>query len=786
METLVKIRELIEQNKVLERRNEELRNIIDISLSKKTEQTTLQPAAILSKQEIEILVFNFYQKFKIPASVYDKEGNLLFSIGWKKICHKLHQITDTSCFGEISQFLTQHTTEKYFTHHGAYGLNVVAFPLEIKNKAIGALVLSQFFIHDTIPNPEISEDVLSTTNLDHDAFLAMLAEIPVYQFSEIENITQQGVLLAEMISFVANKNFEFYTRFNHQLENEQIFKAIKQKIIEQESIIQTLIQKATQHHDYIQEHTIPKSELKKEIKSLNNKLDHTETILNSILTSIPLGIAFIKRNTITYVNDQIFRLTGYTIKEIIGRNPDYFIEEATLVNEIISMTASEFFEKEKTTVEVTIKKKDNSTCKALVFISPYDIHKPNEGYTMSILDISENKRVQHEIITAMEKAEESDKLKNAFLLHMSHDIRTPLNAILGFTNLLDSDTITDQQKKEYLSIIENNSKRLMRMIDDLIDMSDISTDQLHIKRRMFPLSTLFTEIYESFTDYFEEKCLPLVSIKLSIPYQANPKAFYIFNDDIRLKQIITSMLRNSLRFTQQGQIEFGYALTGDEKIKFFIKDTGMGIKAEQLPNIFQFYGMQPQESYTQKLGGTSLGLTLSKILIEKMGGEIWAESEYTKGTQIYFTLPGPIAEENMPPLANTETIKSKQPKDWQNKTILIAEDEEVNFLFLQKLLQRTKINIIRAENGQKAIDCFNQDPKINLVLMDIKMPVMNGIEATKYMKSKNRDIPIIAQTAYVHDANKKAIMDAGCDEFIPKPINSEFFLSILEKFLEGN
>jgi PAS domain S-box-containing protein len=783
LETLIKIQELIEQNKVLEKRNEELRNIIDINLNKKTSQTTLQPSEILSKQEIESLVFNFFQKFKMPASVYDMNGTLLFSIGWKKICIKLNQISEITCFNEVSQFLTKPIPGKYIQHQCKQGFNLLAFPLELKNKTIGVLIFCQFFIHDKIPNPGLFEDFLSKSNMGNDEFMTLLSEVPVYQVSELENIIQQGLLLSEMISFVANKNHEFYKRFNHQLENEQVFKAIKQKIAEQEEIIQSLIRNITQHHDDIQENTVPKSVLKKEIKSLNKKLDHTETILNSILTSIPLGIAFIKKNTVTYANDQIFKLTGYTIKEVIGRNPGYFLEEPNLVNEITSLTAGEFIEKEKTIVEVTLKKKNNSTCKALAFISPYDIHKPEEGYTMSFLDISENKRIQNEMIVAKEKAEESDKLKNAFLLNMSHEIRSPLNAILGFTNLLNSDIITDQQKSEYISIIETNSKRLMRMIDDIIDMSYISTDQLQIQCRHFPLHSLLTEIYESFTDYIEEKRLTSVSLKLSIPYRENPGAFYVFNDDIRLKQVITSMLRNSLRFTQQGQIEFGYELASDGKITFFVKDTGEGIKADQLANLFHFYDKQPQESYTQQFGGTSLGLTISKKLIEIMGGEIWAESQYTQGTKIFFTLPGPISSGAKQTITVNESIKSKFQHDWHEKTILVAEDEEVNFLYIQKLLQHTNIKIKWAENGQKAVDYFDRDPNINLVLMDIKMPVMNGIEATKYIKSKNKGIPVVAQTAYVHDANKKEIMDAGCDEFIPKPINSKFFISVLEKFL---
>jgi CheY-like chemotaxis protein len=229
----------------------------------------------------------------------------------------------------------------------------------------------------------------------------------------------------------------------------------------------------------------------------------------------------------------------------------------------------------------------------------------------------------------------------------------------------------------------------------------------------------------------------------------------------------------------------GYEITSTDKITFFVKDTGEGINDEQLAHLFYNRKNNGEETYTRKHGKTTLGLTVLRRLTELMGGEMWVESALHKGTNVYFTLPGLVTEQALKTFHDSSPAKLLASYDWSNKTILIAEDEELNYEFLRRLLSQTKVNIAWAENGQKAVDYFNNTPNVNLILMDIKMPVLNGIEATRIIKAKNKNVPVIAQTAYVHDDNKKAIMEAGCDEFIPKPINTAFFISVLEKFL-GN
>jgi signal transduction histidine kinase len=396
------------------------------------------------------------------------------------------------------------------------------------------------------------------------------------------------------------------------------------------------------------------------------------------------------------------------------------LADTNIWKEISALSSESFIEKEKTSFEVVLNKKDKSTCTAIAFVSPHDINNPEKGYTLSFLDISKTKRIQNELLQAKEKAEEADKLKNAFLLNMSHDIRTPLNAILGFTDLLTNNTISEEQKCEYASIIQSSGKKLLRMIDDIVDMSYINTDQVEIKRKMFPLHPLLSEIHSTFSDYINERCNAALSIGLAIPFSKEHDTVTVFNDDVRLKQVINGLIRNSLRYTKEGQIEFGYEITSENKTKFFVKDTGEGIKEDQLAYLFYNQKHISEESYTKVYGETSLGLTVIKRLIEMMGGEMWVESVFKKGTNIYFTLPGAVSEQARRTFTSVSPVKQITAHDWSHKTILVAEDEEMNYEFIRRLLSHTKVNITWAENGQKAIDYFNSDPNINLVLMDIK------------------------------------------------------------------
>ena len=384
-----------------------------------------------------------------------------------------------------------------------------------------------------------------------------------------------------------------------------------------------------------------------------------------------------------------------------------------------------------------------------------------------------------ELEIAKEKAEESDRLKSAFLANVSHEIRTPMNAIIGFSNLLIDPEIGDKLKKEMVSHLTTNTNSLLKLIEDIIYISKIESGQLRTDIIKVDIHHVLAEIHEEFIDKteFSEKKY----IKLILDNDLNNKTFELSTDPKHLKQIVLNLLDNAFKFTDKGEIHFGYKkiVKNDKKyLQFFVKDTGIGLSEKQQKLIFQRF--TKAEINQQKLyRGAGLGLSICKSLVEMLGGEIRVESEENRGTTFNFTIPfdnSEVIERTLQPK------KNKSPKyNWKNKSILIAEDEESNFQYLNILLTKTGANIFHAINGQEAIDIV-KNQNIDAILMDIKMPVMNGLEATRHIKALNKNIPIIAQTAFTFEFEEKISFDSGCDAFIPKPVHGAKLLSLLDEF----
>jgi len=381
---------------------------------------------------------------------------------------------------------------------------------------------------------------------------------------------------------------------------------------------------------------------------------------------------------------------------------------------------------------------------------------------------------------AKEKAEESDRLKSAFLANMSHEIRTPMNAIVGFTDLLTDPDLTPLQKDELILHINKNSNTLVYLIDDIIDIAKIEAEQLKINKTECNINQIYSEVYNSFLETNEIK--ENSSTKLILKKGILSDNFTINTDPVRFQQILINLIGNALKYTEKGHVECGYEVKTDKHnsyLEFYIKDTGIGIPEEKHKFIFERFS-KLEDSKTKLYRGTGLGLTITKSLVQLLGGKIWLESKENKGSTFFFTIP---VEE-----FKGQTKKEKEDvdeciKDWKDNTILIAEDEDSNYRVLQMALRRTNINILRAENGQQAVDICKANKKINLVLMDLKMPDINGIEATIEIKKVRPDLPIIAQTAYAMTEDKKTSIAAGCNDYLAKPIKSKVLISTLNKYL---
>lgn len=391
-------------------------------------------------------------------------------------------------------------------------------------------------------------------------------------------------------------------------------------------------------------------------------------------------------------------------------------------------------------------------------------------------DISQLILTQQKLEEALKKAEESDRLKTAFLANMSHEIRTPLNGIVGFANLLNNSALSEEKRNEYLTIINSCTSNLLTLIDDILDIAKIEAGQLRIYKSDVRLNLILKDIYRNFENirYSEGKR----NITLRLKQGVDDSNFIIYTDLNRLQQILTNLIGNALKFTEKGTIEFGYTLKNNN-IEFYVKDTGLGIPPELHQKIFERFVKYDQTQTNGFSRGTGLGLAIASHLVDLLGGKIWLESQPGKGSTFYFTLPFQKTIQSY----NSTTPEIVLPPLWNNKRILIAEDEDSNFILLKEILKPTKITIERAKNGREAVSICRQQPPYDLVLMDIKMPEMDGLEATKLLKKLHPSVPVIAQTAYAMQEEKDKALAAGCSNVITKPILKKQLFEILAVYL---
>ncbi len=403
---------------------------------------------------------------------------------------------------------------------------------------------------------------------------------------------------------------------------------------------------------------------------------------------------------------------------------------------------------------------------------------PGRKVIGSIQDITETKRIEEELIRAKERAEESDRLKTAFLANMSHEIRTPMNAILGFSELINIGDITPEQRREYTRIINNKGKQLLTLIDDIIEVAKFESGHLNISKSEVNLNRLMEEIEALTREKRSQFKKESIEIRPDIPYELD--LGNIYTDPGRLQQVMLNLIDNALKFTEHGYVQFGFSMKDNKAIQFYVKDTGIGLSKENQRIIFNRF-RQIELTSSRLYTGSGLGLTISKGIIELLGGRIWIESEPGKGTTFYFTVPYQKPQQKH---SEAEPLESGLKEyNWKNKVILVAEDEEVNFRFLEAVLSRTDVQLINAVNGRQAVDLVKNINKIDLILMDIKMPEMNGYDATREIKKIKPDIPIIAQTAFSMKNDREKSLDAGCDDYIPKPIDIQNLMTKISHFL---
>lgn len=406
----------------------------------------------------------------------------------------------------------------------------------------------------------------------------------------------------------------------------------------------------------------------------------------------------------------------------------------------------------------------------------------NIGLSMQLEMI---KKREAELKKAKEKAEESNRLKSAFLANMSHEIRTPMNGILGFTELLKNPHLTPEKQQKYINLIDKGGVRLINLINDLIDISKIEAGQTKAYYSECNVNEEIEYIYTFFKQEIERKGMQIFNQKSFADKNA-----MINTDREKLDAILSNLVKNAIKYSDAGSIEFGYylkpvsnssRLDGEpSELMFFVKDQGIGILEENLETIFDRFSQVDYEHKKSYHEGVGLGLSIAKAYVQMMGGNIWVESEYGKGSTFYFTIP------YLPVKALNETVKVDLVEEAVNEIrkikILIVEDDESSALLQTEIVNNHSSEIFYATTGVEAVEAFLSHSDIDLILMDIQMPVMNGIDATIQIRQYSQDVVIIAQSAHVFLSDREKALKAGCNETILKPLDKTLLLELMNKY----
>ena len=523
-----------------------------------------------------------------------------------------------------------------------------------------------------------------------------------------------------------------------------------------------------------------------EISVINQDLKKSKSFIESVINNATYGIMVINsQGDIIMANPAVSSITGYTGEELLAMNfkslspPRWQKTDADMLGKL-DRDKNSYIEKEYLRKDGTILPVSISTS----YIKDYDI----PAFVNIITDISrrvanEKELQEHrtnlealvkertaDLIAAKERAEKADRLKTAFLSNISHEIRTPMNAIIGFSNLIKEQAWEPGQIEEFLDYITDGANNLLSIVTNIVEISKISANDITLSYKKFNFIKFISEVSSGVREKTKMK-----GIKFFYEPAPDISELYIVSDEAKISIVLHHLLDNALKFTQTGHIRLGYSVSENE-IEVSIEDTGIGISHDLLDDIFEPF-KQAESNLSRAYGGTGLGLTISKAYIEKLGGKLRVDSIPGKGSRFCFIFPL-VRPENHEIAFAGATIRS------ENLNILIVEDEDMNFRYLAEVLKSRAKSILRAADGFSAIEQCKNNPGINLVLMDIKLPGIDGLEATVEIKKIRPDLPVIAQTAYTFVGDREKALDAGCNDFISKPINKEKLFCIINKFLK--
>lgn len=501
-------------------------------------------------------------------------------------------------------------------------------------------------------------------------------------------------------------------------------------------------------------------------------------MLNQAIMQSPVPIVITDlEGYIELFNSAYCKITGYSKDELIGKKTN--IQKS-------GFHPKSFYQKIWETIvageewqgEFKNRDKNGKIYWELATISSL---KNEQGAITNYIKISEEitslKRMAEELKRSKKRSLYDNQNRSNFMANMSHEIRTPINGIIGFSELLKSGNLTQEQQGRYVEIIEESSRSLLLLIDDIIDISKLEANELKLKKDACSLKKTFKELSDQFQQMKEQRGKEQLELRFRKPKLKHHD--YIFTDTKRLKQILTNLVDNALKFTATGYVEVGYQLLNNNRIQFYVEDSGIGIPPNYIKSIFNRIAHHAH-SLKNKEGGAGLGLSICHGLVNLMGGAINVKSTKGKGSIFYFTIP--YDKISSPPKEQQQTAQNNY--DFTDFTILIAEDVDYNFEYLKEILRDTHAKILWAKDGIDALNLFSKN-KVNAILMDIQLPEIDGYEVTRTIRKTHPDVPIIAQTAYAMADEHQQCLAAGCNEVLTKPIKMKEMLDTLSKYLRG-
>jgi PAS domain S-box-containing protein len=518
-------------------------------------------------------------------------------------------------------------------------------------------------------------------------------------------------------------------------------------------------------------------ELAEQKEQIIKELSDSEKFFGMLIQSAGDGISFYDKDwNLSFSNNAFYSIVGFdreSYKAIDSASLYHPDDKDYHLRRIETMSMSGFFE-----CELRMRHKDghyvNLSTRSFVV-------KNDAGQTIGTLTISRDitaiKKIHEDLIQAKVEAEANNKLKASFLANISHEIRTPLNSVIGFSNLLLEDNLTKEIKEEYIEHINHNSEKLLQIIGDIIDLSRLESSQMEITYEETSVSEVINEVIEETRQSIKRNEKPII---LTVKDQFEENGDLIFTDRIWLKRVLNHLMDNAVKFTLEGSVELSYRRENDN-LFFMIKDTGIGINKKNLGRIFEEFS-QEINGHNRTFEGLGVGLTLAKEVLKRMGGKIFVRSEKGIGSEFSFTIPYRPAGNSRFKSRSTEYFLN--PTDWSSKTCLLVDDNKDVLIYLNRILLDTGIKLLTARSGSEAIKIVKQNADIDVVLLDMQMPEMNGVEATREIRKIRKNLPIIAQTAFIFEDDKDIILEAGCDACLIKPIRKEHLLTVMSGFIK--